>query len=115
MNIQIFGKKKSFDTKKAERFFKERNIKFYSVDLKEKGLSKGELNSILNSVGSIDELIDENAKDKDALAFIKYSPDETKGEKLLENPQVIKAPIVRNGNKATVGVDEETWKKWLED
>lgn len=115
MNIQIFGTKKSFDTKKAERFFKERNINFHSVDLKKKGLSKGELRSILNSIGSIDKLIDEEAKDKDALAFIKYSPDDTKAEKLLENPQIIKEPIVRNGQKATVGVDEETWEKWIKE
>lgn len=62
MNIQIFGKSKSFDTKKAERYFKERGIKFQSVDLPTKGLSKGELNSVLAAVGDIDKLIDPKAK-----------------------------------------------------
>ena len=64
MNIQIFGKSKSFDTKKAERYFKERGIKFQSVDLPTKGLSKGELNSVLAAVGDIDKLIDPQASFK---------------------------------------------------
>ena len=79
MNIQIFGTKKSADTRKAERFFKERGIKFQFVDLKEKGLSKGEFNSVKQAVGGIDKLIDENAKDKDTLALIKYIAGRVKG------------------------------------
>ena len=82
MNIQIFGTKKSADTRKAERYFKERGIKFQFVDLKEKGLSKGEFNSVKQAVGGIDKLIDENAKDKDTLALIKYIADEDKEEAL---------------------------------
>ena len=112
MNIQIFGTKKSADTRKAERFFKERGIKFQFVDLKEKGLSKGEFNSVKQAVGGIDKLIDENAKDKDTLALIKYIADEDKEEKILENQQILVQPIVRNGKKATVGYQPEVWKKW---
>ena len=112
MNIQIFGTKKSADTRKAERFFKERGIKFQFVDLKEKGLSKGEFNSVKQAVGGIDKLIDENAKDKDTLALIKYIADEDKEEKILENQQILMQPIVRNGKKATVGYQPEVWKGW---
>ena len=112
MNIQIFGTKKSADTRKAERFFKERGIKFQFVDLKEKGLSKGEFNSVKQVVGGLDNLIDENAKDKDTLALIKYIADEDKEEKLLENQQILVQPIVRNGKKATVGYQPDVWKGW---
>ena len=112
MNIQIFGTKKSADTRKAERFFKERGIKFQFVDMKEKGLSKGEFNSVAQAVGGMDALIDENAKDKDTLALIKYTAEEDKLEKILENQQILKMPIVRNGKQATVGYQPEVWKAW---
>lgn len=112
MNIQIFGTKKSADTRKAERFFKERGIKFQFVDLKEKGLSKGEFNSVMQAVGGIDNLIDENAKDKDTLAIIKYIAEEDRLEKILENQQILVQPIVRNGKKATVGYQPDVWKGW---
>ena len=112
MNIQIFGTKKCFDTKKAERYFKERNVKFQSIDIKEKGMSKGELTSVLQSVGGFDGLVDSNAKDKDALALFKYIADEDKLEKLLENQQLIKTPVVRNGKLATVGYQPDVWKNW---
>lgn len=115
MNIQIFGKNKCFDTKKAERFFKERNIKFQSINVLEKEMSKGELQKVIQGVGGIEKVIDEKAKDKDALALIKYSPDETKFDKLLENQQLLKTPIVRNKNKATVGVNEKIWEDWIKD
>lgn len=67
MNIQIFGTKKSSDTRKAERFFKERGIKFQSIDMKEKGLSKGEFQSVMQAVGGLDQMIDTDSKDKDLL------------------------------------------------
>lgn len=103
MNIQIFGTKKSSDTRKAERFFKERRIKFQSVDMKMKGLSKGEFRSVKQAVGGIDSMLDENCKDQDTLALIKYLRPEDQEEKILENQQVLKLPIVRNGRQATVG------------
>lgn len=112
MNIQIFGTKKSVDSRKAERYFKERGIKFQFVDMKEKGLSKGEFNSVKQAVGGIDRMIDEDAKDKDTLALIKYIADEDKEEKILENQQVLILPIVRNGKKATVGYQPDVWKEW---
>ena len=81
-------------------------------DLKEKGLSKGEFNSVKQAVGGIEKLIDENAKDKHALALVKYIADEDKEEKILENQQILVQPIVRNGKKATVGYQPEVWKEW---
>ena len=112
MNIQIFGTKKSFDSKKAERYFKERGIKYQFIDMKEKGMSKGELTSVKQAVGGLDALIDEGSKDKDLLALLKYLSDEDKEEKVLDNPQVIKVPVVRNGKKATIGYCPEIWKDW---
>lgn len=112
MNIQIFGTKKCFDTKKADRYFKERGIKFQFIDLKEKGMSKGEFASVKQAVGGLDKLIDENNKDKNTLALLNYLSEVDKEEKLLENQQLLKTPIVRNGKKATVGYQPEVWKGW---
>ena len=112
MNIQIFGIKKSFDSKKAERFFKERGIKYQFVDMKEKGLSKGEFNSVCQAVGGYEKLIDQECKDKDLLALITYLAEEDKAEKILENQKMIKTPIVRNGKQATVGYRPDVWKNW---
>ena len=112
MNIQIFGTKKCFDTKKADRYFKERGIKFQFIDLKEKGMSKGEFASVKQAVGGLDNLLDENNKDKNTLALLKYLSDADKEEKLLENQQLLKTPIVRNGRQATVGYQPEVWKTW---
>ena len=112
MNIQIFGTKKSSDTRKAERFFKERGIKFQFVDLKEKAMSKGEFQSVLQAAGGLDAMIDQNCKDKDLLALIKYIAAEDKAQKVLENQSVLKLPVVRNGKAATVGYQPEVWKKW---
>ena len=112
MNLQIFGKSKCFDTKKAERYFKERGIKYQFIDLKEKGMSKGEYNSVKQAVGGIDALIDETCKDKNLLALIQYIAQEDKDEKILENQIVLKTPIVRNGKEATVGYQPEIWKNW---
>ena len=112
MNIQIFGTKKSADTRKAERFFKERGIKFQAIDLAQKGFSKGELTSILQAVGGMDDLLDEKTKDREAYLLIKYLADEDKFDKVLEHPLVVKQPVVRNGRQATVGYQPEVWKNW---
>lgn len=112
MNIQIFGTKKCNDTKKAQRFYKERGIKFQFVDMNEKGLSKGELRSVCQAVGGVNQLINEECKDEDALSLVKYIADVQREEKLYENQQVIKTPIVRNGKQATVGYKPEVWKNW---
>ena len=110
MNIQIFGTKKCNDTKKAQRYFKERSIKFQFIDMSEKEISKGEFRSVCQAVGGINAMINEECKDKDALALVKYISEEQKEEKFLANQQVIKTPIVRNGKQATVGYAPEVWK-----
>ena len=112
MNIQIFGIKKSADTRKAERFFKERGIKFQYVDLQEKELSKGEFASVKQAVGGIDAMIDEAAKDQDTVALLRYTVEEDKEKTLFNNQHILKMPIVRNGKKATLGYQPDVWKKW---
>lgn len=112
MNIQIFGTKKCNDTKKAQRFFKERGIKFQFIDMKEKGMSKGEFNSVAQVNGGLENMINWDGKDKDLLALIKYTADEDKLDKVLENPQVIKTPVVRNGRQSTIGYQPDVWKTW---
>ena len=112
MNIQIFGTKKCFDTKKAERYFKERGVKYQFIDMKEKGLSKGEYNGVKQAVGGLGALLDENCRDQVALALIKYITEEDRDEKVLGNQKVLKTPIVRNGKQATVGYRPEIWKEW---
>ncbi len=112
MNIQIFGTGKSFDTKKAQRYFKERRIPFQFIDMKEKGLSKGELSSVVQAVGGIDALIDPSCKDDYARTLVEHTPDVLKFDKILENQQVVRTPIVRNGRKATIGYQPDVWKTW---
>ncbi len=109
MNIQIFGKAKCFDTKKAERWFKERRIKYQFIDLKRYGMSRGELQSVKNAVG-LPSLIDEKHPDAAGLTYLAY--DEDKLQKLFEEPDRIKTPVVRNGKQATVGYCPEVWKDW---
>ena len=89
MNIQIFGKSKCFDTKKAERWFKERRIRFQSIDLGKYGISPGELKSVLNAVG-LEALVDPKHPDAALLAYLAYDAD--KVEKLLDNPRLLKNP-----------------------
>ena len=112
MNIQIFGTKKCNDTKKAERFFKERGIKFQFIDMKEKGMSKGEFTSVAQANGGFENMINWECNDKDMLALIKDIANEDKLEKVLENPQVIKTPVVRNGKQSTLGYQPDIWKDW---
>ena len=112
MNIQIFGTKKCNDTKKAERYFKERNIKYQFIDMKEKGMSKGEFTSVAQANGGLENMINWDGKDKDTLALIKYIADEDKLEKILENPTVIKTPVVRKGKKSTLGYQPDVGKGW---
>ena len=109
MNIQIFGKSKCFDTKKAQRYFKERRIKFQDIDMVRYGMSRGEFTSVKQAVG-LENMIDPKAKDAEILTYLAYDAD--REEKLFENQQWIKTPIVRNGKKATVGYCPEIWKDW---
>ena len=109
MNIQIFGKSKCFDTKKAERWFKERRVKFQSIDLLRYGMSRGELTSVKNAVG-LETLIDEKAPGAEVLRYLAY--DEDRLEKLFEDPRLLRTPVVRNGKQATVGYCPEIWETW---
>ena len=109
MNIQIYGKNKCFDTKKAERYFKERRVKYQMIDLPRYGMGPRELESVIRAVG-LDDLIDEKSKDYELLKYLAY--DEDRIQKLLEDPSLIKTPIVRNGKSATVGYCPEVWKDW---
>ena len=109
MNIQIFGKSKCFDTKKAQRYFKERGIKFQSVELLKYGISRGELTSVKNAVG-LSALVDDKNPDVALIQYLAYDAD--KLEKLLEDPRLLRTPIVRNGKQATVGYCPDVWKTW---
>ena len=109
MNIQIFGKAKCFDTKKAERYFKERRIKYQFVDVIKFGMSRGELNSVRNAVG-LENMAD--PQDQDYPLFQYLASNDAKLEKLFDTPWLIKTPIVRNGKQATVGYCPEIWKTW---
>lgn len=109
MNIQIFGKAKCFDTKKAERYFKERRIKYQFVDILKFGMSRGELNSVKNAVG-LEAMIDTNDVDYPLIQYL--ASQDAKLDKLYEEPYLIKTPIVRNGKAATVGYCPDVWKNW---
>ena len=109
MNVQIFGKKKCFDTKKAERYFKERRIKYQFVDLDRYGMSRRELESVRAAAG-LDALID--PRDPDAALLQYLASDEARMDKLFEEPWRIRTPVVRNGRQATVGYCPEVWKGW---
>lgn len=111
MNIQIFGVKKCFDTKKAERYFKERRIKFQYVDLDIKGLSKGELQSVQTALG-LNALINTKSKSYQKLNLDKISSASVRQELLLNNPSLYQTPVVRNGKLATVGYAPEVWDTW---
>ena len=113
MNIQIFGTKKNSDTRKAERWFKERRIRAHVIDLAETGMSRGELRSIAQALGGLDALMDESARDRDALALVRYTAPAQKEEALLENLQVLRQPIVRNGKRAAAGYCPEVYEQWL--
>ena len=112
MNIQIFGTSKCFDTKKAQRYFKERGIKFQMIDLKEKEMSRGEFENVSRALGGWQALVDPNAKDKQTLALLDALVDWQKEDKLFENQQLFRTPIVRNGRQATVGYQPDVWKNW---
>jgi arsenate reductase len=111
MNIQIFGVKKCFDTQKAERYFKERKIKYQLIDLSQKALSKRELESVRTAVG-LKNLIDEKSKEYAKLNIANIRTDSVKEELLLNNPKLYKTPVVRNGKQATVGYQPEVWGTW---
>lgn len=109
MEIQIIGTKKCRETQKAERYFKERRIKYQFRDLNEKGVSKGELENISRSI-KIEDLIDIDGKryKERNLKFILHNIE----EELLTDPLLFKTPIVRYGKESTLGYNPEKWKTW---
>ena len=109
MNIQIFGKSKCFDTKKAERWFKERRVKFQAVDLKKQGMILGELTSVKNAVG-LEAMVDPKHPDAVLVSSLASAP--AKLEKLFDDPSLLRTPIVRNGKQAAVGYCPEVWERW---
>ncbi len=112
MNIQIFGKSKCFDTKKAERYFKERRIRYQYIDLVRYGLSGKEFDAVLRGVGGIDKLIDWESKSPE-ITLMRYMDDGVaKEDKVFDNPALAKTPIVRNGKQVTVGYCPEVWATW---
>lgn len=111
MNVQIFGLKKCFDTQKAERYFKERKIRYQLIDLNQKGLSKGEFESVKNAIG-LEDLINNKTKEYKTLNLERIRTSRIREEILLNNPMLYKTPIVRNGKQATIGYKPEVWKTW---
>jgi arsenate reductase (glutaredoxin) len=109
MGIQIFGTLKCQETRKAQRYFKERDIPFQFINLAEKGLSRGELNSV-SAVVAIETLVDKNSKEyrKRNLKYITHNTE----EELVNHPLLMRTPIVRDGRKATVGYAPDIWKEW---
>lgn len=111
MNIQIYGTKKCFDTKKAERYFKERKVNYQFIDLTIKALGKRELESVKAAAG-LSNLINKESKEYEKSNLQNIRNDSVKEEILLNNPKLYKTPIVRNGKQATVGYNPEVWKEW---
>jgi arsenate reductase (glutaredoxin) len=114
-NLQIFGTRKCPDTRKAERFFKERRVSYQLIDLAQKGPSAGELRKIANAVGGVEKLIDREGR-RYVDRGLKYAaPTGPRIEQiLLDDPLLLRTPIVRTGDRATAGWAEETWRRWLE-
>ena len=109
VNIQIFGTSKCFDTRKAQRYFKERRIKFQAVDVGRFGMSRGELTSVKNAVG-LEALVNPNHPDAVLLSYL--AGDQAKLERIFEDPTLLRTPVVRNGKQATVGYCPEIWAQW---
>jgi arsenate reductase-like glutaredoxin family protein len=112
MEVQIFGIRKSADTRKALRFFSERRIKTHFVDLNERAASLGELRRFAQKFG-VGALIDsDSGRFQDLGLRHARMSDQTWLEKLVEEPMLLRVPLVRNGNQLTLGLDERTWKSW---
>ena len=111
MNIQIYAGKKNFDTQKAERYFKERRIPFQSLDLKKHRLGEREIRLMLDAVG-MEKLIDREDKKVKEHPACYFDRAEVLIPAIQENPWLLKTPIVRNGNRITLGYAPEIWDKW---
>lgn len=112
MNILIYASKKNFDVQKAERYFKERRIPFTSVDMKKHKIGAREIQLFIRAAGSAGALVDPDAKGERADYVRQLSIDSVIQEELIENPSLMRAPIVRNGNAVTLGYCPEVWEGW---
>ena len=112
MNIQIIGKSTCFDTKKAQRWFKERRIPFQMIDLPRYGMSGREFESVLRAVGGVEALADWSGRDPelDLLRYLERESD--RADHLFERMDLVRTPVVRNGKQATVGYCPEIWAQW---
>jgi arsenate reductase-like glutaredoxin family protein len=114
MEIQVFGKAKCFDTKKALRFFKERGVRVHEIDILRKGLSMGEYRSVRGALGGGPQALMDTKGKAYAQYFVAYLADEDAVESaLLEHPELYRTPIVRCGKEATAGYAPEVWAQWL--
>lgn len=113
-NLQIFGTKKCPGTRKAERFFKERRVSYQLIELAQKGPSAGELRKIANAVGGIEKLIDREGRRYVDRGLNYAAPTGPRVEQiLLDDPLLLRTPIVRAGDRASVGYEDQTWLRWL--
>jgi len=115
VTVQIFGTRKCQDTRKAERFFRERGIAVQRIELERKGPSAGELRSVAARVGGTEQLIDREGR-RYVEKGLKYAaPTGARIEAmLLEDPLLLRTPIVRSGSEATVGYCPEVWERWVQ-
>lgn len=114
MNIQIYVGKKNPDVLKAERFFKERRVPYQLVDLKKHRLGAKELALFAKACGSATKLVDRTGMKALERPVAHMTSESLIVSELLLNPTALVSPIVRNGNMATVGVDEAQWQRWVD-
>lgn len=114
MNWQVFGTRKCPDTRKTERFFKERGVHFQSVDLTQKGMSPGELRTAAARLGGLEALIDRAGRRYAERGLAHSAPTGPRIEKaLLDDPLLLKTPIVRCTAGVTLGFAPDTWTRWM--
>lgn len=112
--IQLFGTRKCPDSRKAERFFKERGLKVHVIDLAEKGMSAGELRNVAAKVGGMEALIDRQGKRYVERGLGYAAPTGPRVEQaLVDDPLLLRTPVVRSGARATVGYAPDVWASWL--
>ena len=115
MNLQLFGTRRCQDSRKAERFFKERGIKLQVIDLAQKGISPGELRSVAARVGGVEALIDRDGKRYVEKGLTYAAPTGPRIEQMLiADPLLLRTPIVRDGGRATVGFVPDVWQGWID-
>ena len=113
VNVQIFGVKDSNPTRAAQRFFKERGIKFQFVDLKQKSMAPAEIKRFVDRFGLM-SLIDTGGKAyaEEGIQYLRLTDAELLG-KIEHNPRLLRLPLVRAGNRISIGHDDKTWKEML--